>query len=214
MQEFVRPVLPWIIIGLAIFFFAIYAVGEKSVKELPNLITTIRIIGAVCLCLVTPLSQEFYILYTLCGVSDVLDGFLARTMKLTSEKGARLDSIADLVFYAVMLCRLLPVLLVRLPEGIWLGVGMILVVRLASYFVAAWRFHCFASIHTYGNKLCGLAVFSVPYILLSSWELGLCIAVCVIAALAAIEELIIHMMQKDYKTNVRGLWDCMKVREG
>ncbi|MCM1568570.1 MAG: CDP-alcohol phosphatidyltransferase family protein [Roseburia sp.] len=182
----------------------------KSVRGLPNLITTIRIIGAVCLCFIMPLSMEFYIFYTLCGVSDVLDGFIARSMKLTSERGAKLDSIADLVFYAIMLCKLLPILFQRLPKGIWLGVGAILVIRLISYLVVALRFHCFAAVHTYGNKLCGLAVFSVPYILLSRWAFGLSVGVCVIAALAALEELLIHMIQKEYRTNLRCLWDCLR----
>ena len=52
-------------------------------------------------------------------LSDVLDGWLARKKRITSEFDARLDSIAVLLFYGVLLIRMLPLLYQMLPGEIW-----------------------------------------------------------------------------------------------
>lgn len=58
----------------------------------------------------------FFCFYTFAGITDVLDGFIARRTNTESDKGARLDSIADLMFYTVMIIRLFPVLYKVLPK--------------------------------------------------------------------------------------------------
>ena len=135
----------------------------KKLLTLPNLLTALRIAGAVCMIFMPPLTQAFFIIYTLCGVSDVLDGTIARARHSESDFGARLDSIADLLFYAVMLLRIFPVLWERLPRVIWLLVAIVLLMRAASYITAAVKYRRFASLHTLLNKLTGFGVFMIPY---------------------------------------------------
>lgn len=168
-------------------------------KNLPNFITAFRIAGAVLLIFTVPFSPAFYALYTLCGVSDVADGFIARRFKSESELGAKLDSVADLLFYAVMLFKLLPTLAERLTAGIWCAVFAVLALRTASYIAAAAKYRRFASLHTYMNKATGLAVFAVPYFILSPFYLPLCAAVCAVAGAASAEELIMHLTSKKYE---------------
>ena len=172
---------------------------------LPNSITSLRILGAIVLLFLTPLSTAFYIVYTFAGLSDALDGWLARRTNTTSELGKKLDSVADLLFYAVMLVRLLPVLLERLPIEIWILIGVILLVRLCAYITAAIKYHRFASLHTYLNKVTGGGVFLVPYILLLPIDVFLCGVVCVIGLLASVEELLIHLRSRDYDLSPRSL---------
>ena len=71
----------------------------KKLLTLPNFLTALRIAGAACLLFITPLSPAFFIVYTFCGISDVLDGVIARASHSTTEFGAKLDSAADLLFY-------------------------------------------------------------------------------------------------------------------
>ena len=169
------------------------------IKHLPNFFTSLRILGTACMMFTEPLSTLFYVLYTFSGFTDIIDGFLARTFHLTSELGAKLDSIADLLFYAVMLFKILPRLWIILPRGIWVAVGAIIVMRIVSYSVAAVRFHRFASMHTYLNKLTGLGLFCVPYFLaLPKADVACCITACTIAGLASAEELLIHLTAKEY----------------
>ena len=107
---------------------------------LPNLITALRIAGTAGLLFTVPLTPLFFVIYTLCGLSDVLDGWLARHTGAASDFGARLDSIADLLFYTVMLAKLMPVLWQLLPGAFWALLGAVLLIRLCAYGVAAGRY--------------------------------------------------------------------------
>ena len=74
-----------------------------------NIITGIRIVLSVALLFCSALSPLFYALYMVAGFSDMLDGAVARKTGTVSEFGSRLDTIADLLFVAVCLIKLLPV---------------------------------------------------------------------------------------------------------
>ena len=161
--------------------------------NLPNGITAARMAGTAALLLVRPLTPGFYILYTLTGLTDVLDGWIARRTGTASDFGARLDSAADLLFYAVVLCRLLPILDVRMPPEIWYAVGGVLLLRLLGYAVAAVRYRRFAALHTKLNKLTGLCVFSIAYLLDSPALVPVCCLICLLAAIAAGQELLLHL---------------------
>ena len=52
---------------------------------------------------------------TISGLTDALDGWLARKLRCESAFGAKLDSVADLLFYAVMIFRILPILVSIFP---------------------------------------------------------------------------------------------------
>ena len=55
----------------------------------PNICTMLRIVGTVGLLLIRPLTLPFYLLYTFCGITDVLDGTIARATNSTSEFGGK-----------------------------------------------------------------------------------------------------------------------------
>ena len=67
-----------------------------------NVITLIRIGLAISLLFIRKYSPLFLILYSICGFTDILDGYIARKTKTESNFGARLDTIADLLFFIVM----------------------------------------------------------------------------------------------------------------
>lgn len=69
---------------------------ETFRKNIANYITIVRIICVFILLALPVFSNAFFILYFIAGTSDVLDGFLARKLKIQSEFGARLDSFADI----------------------------------------------------------------------------------------------------------------------
>jgi len=45
----------------------------------------------------------FITCYLLCGISDILDGYLARKLKAQSALGSNLDTFADFIFTMVYL---------------------------------------------------------------------------------------------------------------
>ena len=169
-------------------------------KHIPNCITILRIIGTLALLLIEPHAPAFLIVYTFCGATDVLDGMLARLLKVTSTQGAILDSISDLFFYIVMLGRMLPLVWSRLQPLSLILIGVALLLRLAVYLTAYFKFNVFSSLHTYGNKFTGFCVFLFPYVLfLTKIEPNTyCMIVAVIGALVSLEELLIHLTSKKY----------------
>ena len=151
-----------------------------------NLITSCRILLSLLLLFFPALSPGFYGLYLAAGLSDMLDGFVARRTNRTSPLGAKLDSIADLVFLAVCLVKLLPVL--ALPVWLWGWVGLIAQLRLVnvvSGFVCRKKL---VLLHTRANKLTGALLFLLP---LSLGFLNIAytaVPLCALASFAAIQE--------------------------
>ena len=178
--------------------------------NLPNLLTMLRILSTVCLMLFPPHSLWFISIYTLAGITDVLDGYIARKTGKTTDFGAKLDSAADLFFYAVMLLRIFPVLWEMLPWQIWLLVGAVLVVRLSAYGIAAVKYRCFAARHTWLNKATGFMVFVIPYMLPSPVGVAFCWAVGIVAMLASAEELVLHLITKTYDPRVKSIFSRLK----
>ena len=166
---------------------------------IPNLLTLIRFLGGIVLIFLPIPGKAFYTVYILCGLTDALDGFLARRLKTASPFGAKLDSIADLTFYGVSLIRMLPILRRRLPGWIWYIVAFVLALRLTSYLVAAFKLHKFAAIHTIANKATGAMVFGVGLVLNLSILTAYCIVLACVSAYSSGEELIMHLREEPAK---------------
>lgn len=160
-------------------------------------VTMARMALAVVLVFLPLKSWGFHVVYALAGLTEAMDSWLARRTGTASDFGARLDSIADLLFYGVLLIRLMPVLWASFPAGIWMALAAVLLVRLAAYGVAAVRYRRLVALHTWLNKLTGAAVFLLPFVLAVSTGVGYAWAVCALAMLAALEELAIHIFRPE-----------------
>lgn len=166
---------------------------KKNILTVSNAITALRLAGTVWMLFLEPLSARFFVVYVLTGITDVLDGWIARKTNTATEFGARLDSVADLTFYAVMVIKMMPILLQRLSLALWCFIAATVLLRLTAYITSAVKYHRFASLHTVMNKISGAVVFTVPFILLTSIALPLCWCVCGITAVASAQELVIHL---------------------
>lgn len=82
---------------------------------------------------------------------------------------------------------------------------MILAVRLSAYLLAAVKFHRFAAMHTWLNKLTGGAVFLLPYVLAVRPGVGFSWAICVLAFASSTEELLIHLFHRDYRSDRKSI---------
>lgn len=164
--------------------------------NIPNIITCIRILGTVLMLFTVPFSDTFFVIYTLSGISDALDGYVARKTNTTSDFGSKLDSVADLLFYAVMACKILPEIKNRLPVEIWQVVAVVVLLRAFSYIFTAIKYGTLMSNHTKLNKLTGFCVFLSPYFFkFSDYAVYLCIATCIIALAAALDECV-YLLRK------------------
>ena len=140
--------------------------GHVLKRNAANLITSIRIIGALSLIFFEPLSIPFFIIYGVCGLSDAFDGFVARKLGISSSIGAALDSISDLLFYGVMAAKIFPVLVDNLTIFQWVIIIVPTALHFIAYIICAIKFNKFSAIHTYGDKILGLFVYAFPFFLI------------------------------------------------
>ena len=125
-----------------------------------NIITGIRIVMSAFLLFCPAFSPAFFALYIVAGASDMIDGAVARKTGTASEAGARLDTIADIVFVAVCLIKLIPVLDVPVWLSIWIAV--IAFMKAANIAVGYIRQKEFISVHSMINKVTGGLLRGMP----------------------------------------------------
>ncbi|MCL6457357.1 MAG: CDP-alcohol phosphatidyltransferase family protein [Gorillibacterium sp.] len=173
-------------------------------KQMANIISLSRLFLSLALFFTFHHALLFLILYLICGCSDAVDGYVARKTKTESELGARLDSIADLIFFAVVILSIIlwmkNEILIFLP---WILLAAF--IRCANLAIAAHKYHTFAILHTWGNKLTGFLLFITPLCILYEQSVVLW-AVCVIAVLSAAEESVIHITSTRLNINRRSIF--------
>ena len=132
-----------------------------------NAISIFRIAASIVLLFCPVFSPAFYACYIMAGLSDMLDGFVARKTNTASRFGAKLDTIADYMFVAICLIKLLPVL------------------SIISGFAVQKKF---VAVHSVMNKATGALLFlltlTIPVLPLKYSA----IVVCALATVAAIQE--------------------------
>ena len=180
----------------------------RWIWHLPNLLTLLRMILCVPLLLAEPLSARFFLLYSLAGISDMLDGAIARKAKCTSERGAALDSAADALLIGVVLFLFIPVLSVPVWMLVW--IVCILLIRLFALAIGFYRFQRLAFLHTYANKVTGFLLFCFPffYYFLDLGRTGAFL--CAVATLSALEELAIQATAPKLNRNAKSLFEKNK----
>ncbi|MBQ7203139.1 MAG: CDP-alcohol phosphatidyltransferase family protein [Eubacterium sp.] len=151
-----------------------------------NIITALRIICSISLLFVPVFSPAFYALYITAGVSDMVDGTVARKTGKVSDFGAKLDTVADFIMVAACMIKLIPVINIPLWLIIWIAViALIKVINIISGCVMRKEF---VSVHTVMNKVTGFSLFLFP-LTLSFIDLKYSGAViCALATFAAIQE--------------------------
>ena len=153
-------------------------------KHLPNILSSLRIVGAVALLLCDVVGTTIWVLYALCGISDIADGWLARRLKCVTRTGALLDSLADICFVGCCAWKLLPLL--TLPQWLWLWAGIIVLIKFVNQLSALVLYGRCCFPHTFANKITGFMLFiAVP---MTFWSIIPISIVAVVATFAAIEE--------------------------
>ncbi len=95
-----------------------------------NIITGCRIAGSILLLYFPAFSPGFYALYLFCGLTDMIDGTIARKTNTVSEFGSKLDTVADFGFVVTCLFKLLPVL--QIPGWLWIWIAVIAMIKVAN----------------------------------------------------------------------------------
>lgn len=151
---------------------AAFSVSESetsgAVKRLPNILTLLRGLGAAALIGLDVNRVAFWLVYALCGLSDMLDGPLTRRLHAESALGERLDSAADGLFAVACAVILLP---------LWGWIGALMIARaFAMLRMRALR-------HTRLNRL--ILWLGMPLIVRCFWA---AVPACLLASAAAVQD--------------------------
>jgi CDP-diacylglycerol--glycerol-3-phosphate 3-phosphatidyltransferase len=151
-----------------------------------NTITFFRIAAGMALLFCPVFSPGFYALYIAAGLSDILDGFVARKTDTVSKLGTRLDTAADFVLVVVCLVKLLPVL--RIPAWLYIWIGIIALIKAVNIVSGFAVKKSFAAVHSVMNKATGALLFLLPLTIpVVPLEYSAIVA-CAAATLAAVQE--------------------------
>lgn len=163
----------------------------EDLKKISNQITLVRIFLLPFMWLLILKDYPLYyvgILLIICGVTDVLDGYLARKLNQLTDLGSRMDSWADniLLISAILWTAL------RLPE-VFTENSFLMFTALGFYgtflLVGAVKFRRFANLHLYLSKAASLIayLFLVHALLTGSYSRGFFILTASVSILSNTE---------------------------
>lgn len=174
-------------------------------RNLPNLISIGRIAISVIIFFTFDNTKLFITLYLLCGISDVLDGYIARKTNTQSVTGARLDSVADFLFTIVIFAFFI-ITFGDIVLRFWMLPVVVACIRIVNIIIVRLRYSTFAILHTYGNKIAGLFLFFLPIVYTYTDNSLYLWIVFTVALLSSLEEMLIHLINKTLDVNRAGIW--------
>ncbi|MDD7794492.1 CDP-alcohol phosphatidyltransferase family protein [Clostridium sp. 'White wine YQ'] len=174
-------------------------------KNIPNMLSSLRIVFSIFLLTLIPHKIIFVAIYIFIGLTDVLDGFIARRYGLESDLGAKLDSFADFVFYLIFLIIFLKEYSSIINFNRVIMLILIIAIRILNLLFTKIKYKEFVFIHTIGNKLSGLIIFLMPIMLIFIKSPILVWTILIIVLISALEELLITIKYKEPDLNRRSI---------
>lgn len=152
----------------------------------------------------------FAIFLLLSYSTDAVDGFLARRLKLSSERGARLDSLGDQITVLVGLLAIV-VFEFEFIEKNYLPILIVLLMNIVQQIISFAKYRKFSAFHTLLAKAAAIveAVF-VIWLLFFGPVYWLFYVLVVIALLESLEETVLIFMYKNWVVEVKGIYWAYK----
>lgn len=179
-------------------------------RQIPNILSMLRILLSVLLLPLIPVQPGFIVVYVLIGLTDVFDGLIARKFGYESEFGAKLDSLADMLFYMILIYIILRLYspIFRIPH---LAVLIAIIgVRLINMVLTKRKYKTVVFVHTLANKLSGLVVYLVPLMIGVVREEMVIWCALVIPLVAAIEEILMTLRYTEPDLNRKSIFQLKR----
>lgn len=187
-----------------------------ALRHLPNALSIARIAAALVLVgLAFGELQEPYTWVLIPALlSDIADGWIARTFRLETRLGARLDSLGDALLTAATVAGLW-----RFHPWIfrehWLALSLLLGAGLLEYVLALLRYGRLSSFHTWSSKTAGfLLVLFVAALFLHGFLPALFYLAIGVALASSLEEYALLALLPEWRADVRGLWWLLRKPPG
>jgi len=182
----------------------------KIIKHVPNTLSAMRILLSIAMLFLTDPKYIwlFVAVYLLNGLTDVLDGKIARHFQVESSLGSKLDAVGDsMLFGSALICMVfladLKVELLKCLAVLSFGV----VYKIANVFVTRVRFKQWNMMHTLMNKTVFVTLyFYVPiFLILGEVNFQMVLAITVLICLACAEETVTLIRLEEYDVNCKGI---------
>lgn len=180
--------------------------------NIPNILSTYRLIifPALVYLLLQEQTQAFALLFSISLITDILDGWIARTFHLESKLGAKLDSWADTVTYIAGFWAIFTLKWPEIsPHISW--IAAFAAAWLALYLAMFIKFRGIVGLHTYSFKvtayLQGACMMSLLWFGFWDWLFYLAIGWGIFSCL---EEIAIVLSLSEARTDVKGLFWVLK----
>lgn len=185
-------------------------------SAIPNWITAVRLLAAMMLSILTVISADrgqscFYPLFVAAGISDMLDGFVARRFKWCTEFGARLDSLSDLALYLSTLLFLecnFQYILSKCQGLLALGLAM----QILHLYISYKRFNQFPAYHTDFARLCAYLAFFGILLFVKTKVPQIIAVLCGVWIASSLEGLAITCVLKRKAANLKGIGEALMIR--
>lgn len=181
---------------------------NENILNVPNAISFYRVITFPLILILGLMGKEqwFVILLSINLVSDVLDGFIARTFKLTTRFGAALDNLGDIGTYILALYGIFAFRWTEIQPHAWL-LYLFLTIFVLSYLVAFVRFGKIPGLHLHGAVIAGYlqgAFFFVLFV----WDFYLWFYYLALGwgTLAYIDKILVLLTTDDIKSGLKGYY--------
>ncbi|MGN1045020.1 MAG: CDP-alcohol phosphatidyltransferase family protein [Candidatus Methanomethylophilaceae archaeon] len=158
-------------------------------RNLAHTVTGCRIACSALILFTQAFSPAFFVLYLTAGLSDMIDGPIARRTGTACEFGSRLDTFADICLVAACMIVILPT--VAIPTFLWIWILLILAVKCTSMTLYFIRRRGLAAEHTALNRITGIMLFVLPITMPALDVIYSGTIVCVAATCAAVQELLL-----------------------
>ena len=187
----------------------------SDLKTIPNMLSVSRLILIPAMLIPAYYIENepqarfvFLIMFIIIGVTDKLDGTLARYLNQTTALGAKLDTIADMVFYP-----LIALWLYRFESGVvgewWNLVYFLLALYFFKMVTGKIKFGYVPAFHTIGAKTfsASLYFFMIAAILDPVLAKSIFPVLCVIGYINQLEETYILLTRDSVDENIRSVFD-------
>lgn len=185
---------------------------KKAISNLPNALSAYRIVAipVILYAIFSGNRQLFILLISINLITDILDGLIARTFKLETELGAKLDSIADvgtylMAFIGMIILEKEFVTTHKIPFLIIIGLWFV------PQIIALIRFRRLPSFHLWSNKILGYiqGIFIFTYFVFGYNAIYFYFMI-VCSCLAYLEELIVVLCIPKLRSNLKSVFLVIK----
>jgi len=184
----------------------------KIPLNIPNILSLYRLLSFPIVLIIAILGYQklFAILICIDLITDILDGFIARTFNMKTEIGAKLDSIADLGMFILAFTGIFLFKYFDFEPRIYIF-SIYLGLYIFCHLFAILKFKRLPSLHLYSWKIGGYIQGIFFFVLFAfQFNIYLFYIMVVWSILSSLEHLTIQIIIKQMISNAKGLYWVLK----